>query len=214
MYAYQKYLFAINFFVTYCWSAGFREPATMKWREWEPLQNEKVDPQQPRQPRGGGCSGSCLVWEVLGHLGSGSQSRIDKERRRDRRDESILSTEAASQHKQNYCGLGSENTLQMGGDGSSGALLWWKDCGIGRLCQWLHTQLCFTAQAGSRARGQKSVLPPCYEAAKCALTWSWGSLAVVNTGATEAFKEKLLFEVEAIPAAWRDAMQRSLQALA
>lgn len=63
-------------------------------------------------------------------------------------------------------------------------------------------------------RGQKSGFPPCSAAAKCALTGSLGSLAAVNTGATEAFKEKLLFEVEAIPAAWRDAMWRSLQALA
>lgn len=60
---------------------------------WEATENEKVDPQQPRQPWGEGFSGSCLVWEGLGHLGRGSQSRTDKVRGWDRRDKAILSTE-------------------------------------------------------------------------------------------------------------------------
>lgn len=190
MYAYQKYLFAINFFVTYCWSAGFREPATMRWcvrssTKWESGHSSKAAP-------GRRLFRQFLVWEVLGQFNWGSQSRTDKERGRDRKDESVLSAEAASQHRQSYSGLGSENTLQMGGDGGLGAQLWWKGaCDTWRLCQWTaHMARLSQHKEVQGTRGQKSVLPPCYAAAKCALTLSWGSLAVVNTGATEAFKEK------------------------
>lgn len=86
MYAYQKYLFAINFFVTYCWSAGFREPATMRWcvrssTKWESGHSSKAAP-------GRRLFRQFLVWEVLGQFNWGSQSRTDKERGRDRKDES------------------------------------------------------------------------------------------------------------------------------
>lgn len=78
MYTHQKYLFAINFFVTYCCSAGFRELATMRWcvrscTEWECGPTAAKAAPRRRLFR------QLLVWEVLGQLDWGSQSRTDKD---------------------------------------------------------------------------------------------------------------------------------------
>lgn len=72
---------------------------------------------------------------------------------RGRKDESVWSTEAASQHRQSHSGSGSENTLQMGGAGGLGAQLWWKGaCGTGGLWQWL----CFHSTGRFEGQGDKS----------------------------------------------------------
>lgn len=91
---------------------------------------------------------------------------------------SILGPQAASQHRQSYFDLGSENTLWMGGDGGSGAGVWWTGArGAGRLCQ-RAARMALLSQHGHvcRAAGQKPALAPPHAAAACALARSWGSL--------------------------------------
>lgn len=118
-------------------TAGVLDSETLLlWDDvWKAIQNQKVDPQQPRQPQGGGFSWSCLAWEVLGHLDRGSQSRTDKEREIE---EMSLFWVLKQPPSTGRAILGLEvRILCRGGDGGSGARLWWKGaCGTGRLCQW------------------------------------------------------------------------------
>lgn len=80
-------------------------------------------------------SGSCLVWELLGHLDRGSQSRTNKEREIEKMSLFWVLKQPPSTGR---AILGLEvRTPCRGGDGASGARLWWKGaCGTRRLCQW------------------------------------------------------------------------------